>query len=149
MRGLGAGIPVVVFVWAVAGRLFDETNAAARADPAGAADTSILGRTLTVRTDGKMPAYDVVFTSGDGRHEDRVAVPGGTAVKNLAVPHRARRFVVQVGPARSAAGPLSGNGGAVTIVRITLRERAWLGLQRAVGLHPPADYEVVLEPQVG
>ena len=148
MRCLGAGIPVVVFVWAVAGRLFNETNAAARADPA-APDASILGRTLTVRTDGQMPAYDVVFTSGDGRHEDRVAVPGGTAVKNLAVPHRARRFVVQVGPARSAHGPLSGNGGGVTIVRITLRERAWLGLQRAVGVHPSADYEVVLEPQGG
>jgi len=109
-------------------------------------EASILGRTLVLRTDGRT-AYDVIFTSGDGKREEKVAVPAAATEKNLAVPHYARRYVVQVGRARSASQPLSLNGGGETIVKVTLRDKTWSGLQRAVGIQPSADYDVMVEPQ--
>ena len=148
MRRLGAGIPVVLYVFAVAGGAFNETNAVTRAASAGERDGSILGRTLTVRTDGRTPAYDVVFRSGDGKREDTVTVAAGLAEKGLAVPHYASRFVVRSGGARSGSQPLSLHGGGETIVRVSLREKAWSGWRRAVGFDPSSDYEVALEAQI-
>jgi hypothetical protein len=147
MRRLGGGIPVVLFVFAVAGGAFNETNAVTRAASAAERDGSILGRTLILRTDGRTPACDVVFRSGDDKREDTVTVPAGVAEKALAVPHYARRFVVRIGGATSGSRPLSTHGGGETIVKVSLREKAWSGWRRAVGFDPSSDYEVVLEAQ--
>jgi hypothetical protein len=93
MRGLGAGMPVIVFVLAIVDGPYHETSGrrAAHASDDGAGP----GRTLTLRADATTPAYEVIFRAPDDGREPRVEVAGGAAETNLAVPPHARGFVVR------------------------------------------------------
>jgi hypothetical protein len=105
---------------------------------------SVLGRTLTLRSDAPV-AYEVAFRSAAGRRGERIAVPAGPLEKNLAVPHDACGYELYAGGARSGQR-LSTHGGGVTIVAVRLVERR-SGLRRVLHRKPGADYEIRVDPQ--
>jgi hypothetical protein len=150
---LGLGLPSLIQVGAAratqdppAGPEKDAMFSLLPVAHAAGKEVSVPGRTLKVRADGEAMAYEVVFSSGDGRREEKVAVPAAPGEKSLSVPDYASRFVVQVGSARSVNQPLPPRAGTVTVMKLNVRPKPWSGLKQSLGVQQAAGYDVVIEP---
>jgi len=117
--------------------LFPVVRAAELAGPAP-------NRLLKMEADEKVTGYEVIFSSADGRREEKVLVERAPG-KAVAVPGYAARFAIQVGSARSVSQPLPAEPEATFGFRLSVRPNTWSGLQRSLGKRDASEYEVVVE----
>lgn len=103
------------------------------------------GRNLKLAIQKEAPAFMVLFRSGDGTKEERVAAEGGAREYAFPVPEFAATFEVRLGNDVSAPVRLSADTGGVTQVTVQFEGVFGSGFLKAFGVRNATQYKIMIQ----